>query len=257
MARASIGKPMPRKRNRPKKSRETKPSPCLAAGMLRKGLVAAVQPRLYRRHCDSAAISSRGAAAQNCRFSPVFDVSIPALPLLLWKDTPHGDALRERRLSPGTGRSAYRPAREQLMAPRSAWKGYLRISLVSFPVQAYVGSSGESPGIRFNQLHRPCHSRIRYVKTCPIHGEVRSDEIVSVRICQGPVRRNRSRRNVGAAAQRGPAISVKTFVPPNSVDPVYSPAARFSWCWTAKSVRRPMRCSPPLEADGLSASAGW
>jgi DNA end-binding protein Ku len=65
------------------------------------------------------------------------------------------------------------------MAPRAAWKGYLHISLVSVSVEAFVGSSGENAGIHFNQLHRECHSRIRYIKTCPIHGEMSSDEIVS------------------------------------------------------------------------------
>jgi DNA end-binding protein Ku len=62
--------------------------------------------------------------------------------------------------------------------PRSSWKGYLKISLVSVPVRGFSASksSGE---IRLNQLHSECHSRIRYKKVCPIHGEVPKDEIVS------------------------------------------------------------------------------
>ena len=65
------------------------------------------------------------------------------------------------------------------MAPRSAWKGYLKISLVAVPVNAYVGSNSEDGGVKFNQLHRDCHSRIRYIKTCPVHGEIPNNEIVS------------------------------------------------------------------------------
>ncbi|MCA9151061.1 MAG: Ku protein [Planctomycetales bacterium] len=64
------------------------------------------------------------------------------------------------------------------MAPRSSWKGYLKVSLVAIPVKAYNATS-ESNSIQLNQLHEECHSRIRYQKTCPIHGEVSQDEIVS------------------------------------------------------------------------------
>ena len=33
--------------------------------------------------------------------------------------------------------------------------------------------------IHLHQLHDQCHSRIRYKKTCPIHGEVPNDQIVT------------------------------------------------------------------------------
>lgn len=65
------------------------------------------------------------------------------------------------------------------MARYSSWKGYLRISLVSIPVRAYTASSSSGATISLNQLHEKCHSRIQYKKTCPIHGEVPNDEIVS------------------------------------------------------------------------------
>src|SRR3954462_2533912 len=64
------------------------------------------------------------------------------------------------------------------MAARSTWKGYLKLSLVSVPVKAYTAASSGGE-IRLNQLHNSCHSRINYKKTCPIHGEIPNDEIVS------------------------------------------------------------------------------
>lgn len=64
------------------------------------------------------------------------------------------------------------------MVARSSWKGYLKLSLVAVPVKAYNATS-EGSGIHLNQLHVECHSRIRYQKTCPVHGEVTQDEIVS------------------------------------------------------------------------------
>lgn len=64
------------------------------------------------------------------------------------------------------------------MPARSSWKGYLKVSLVSVPVKAYTSSASGSE-IHLNQLHQECHSRIRYRKVCPVHGEVPNDEIIS------------------------------------------------------------------------------
>jgi DNA end-binding protein Ku len=63
------------------------------------------------------------------------------------------------------------------MPPRTSWKGFLRLSLVSVPVKAYTANATGSE-IRLNQLHAECNSRIQYKKTCPTHGEVPNDEIV-------------------------------------------------------------------------------
>jgi DNA end-binding protein Ku len=65
------------------------------------------------------------------------------------------------------------------VAARPTWKGYLKLSLVSVSVKAFTVSDTTRSHIRLNQLHEQCHSRIRYQKTCPIHGEVSNDEIVS------------------------------------------------------------------------------
>jgi DNA end-binding protein Ku len=66
------------------------------------------------------------------------------------------------------------------MSARTGWKGYLQVSLVSIPVKSYTAvNSCSGSRISLNQLHEECHSRIRYTKTCPIHGEVGNDEIIS------------------------------------------------------------------------------
>src|SRR5207247_10823950 len=65
------------------------------------------------------------------------------------------------------------------MAARSTWKGYLKINLVSVPVKAYTANASGGGEVRLNQLHKECNSRINYKKTCPIHGEVSNDQIVS------------------------------------------------------------------------------
>ena len=55
----------------------------------------------------------------------------------------------------------------------------LRFGLVAFPVEAFNAHSVEGAPVSLHQLHAECHSRIRYQKTCPVHGNVTNDEIVS------------------------------------------------------------------------------
>src|SRR5690349_18552250 len=75
-------------------------------------------------------------------------------------------ALTEGKPSPSTSSASMRPS----------WSGYLRLSLVSVPVQAFTADEPDDGGIRFNQLHEKCHRRIQYKKFCPVHGEVTKDE---------------------------------------------------------------------------------
>jgi DNA end-binding protein Ku len=108
------------------------------------------------------------------------------------------------------------------MALNPGWKGFLRFSLVSFPVRAYT-AVGEGEKIHFNQLHAECHSRINYKKTCPIHGEVNQDEIVSgfeyskgQYVVVDPDELDKLR------TEDEKAITISTsFVRPDTIDPVY------------------------------------
>jgi DNA end-binding protein Ku len=107
------------------------------------------------------------------------------------------------------------------MAPRSSWKGILRLSLVSVPVEAFNATTNDEDGIQLHQLHASCHSRIRYKKMCPIHGEVGNDEIVLgyerekgkyVVVEKGEV--DELKKN----GER--AIEIDTFISPDMVDAV-------------------------------------
>ena len=66
-----------------------------------------------------------------------------------------------------------------MAAARSVWKGFVQFSLVSVPVKAYTAAVSGGGKIALNQLHKDCHSRIKYQKVCPTHGEVPADQIVS------------------------------------------------------------------------------
>jgi DNA end-binding protein Ku len=108
------------------------------------------------------------------------------------------------------------------MALRSMWKGFLRFSLVSVPVEAYTAAERGDGEIHFNQLHDKCHSRIKYKKTCPVHGEVPNDEIVSgyeyakdkyVIFEPGEIAKVRT--------EGDRSIAIDTFIEPSEVDPIY------------------------------------
>lgn len=59
---------------------------------------------------------------------------------------------------------------------RSLWKGAISFGLVNIPVKLYKAT--ESRDVQFHQLHRPCHTPIRYRRFCPTCGrEVQAEEI--------------------------------------------------------------------------------
>lgn len=60
---------------------------------------------------------------------------------------------------------------------RAIWKGHLRLSLVSIPVELY-NAVDTAASISFNQIHKASGKRINYTKTVPGIGEVKPEEIV-------------------------------------------------------------------------------
>ena len=108
------------------------------------------------------------------------------------------------------------------MPSRPSWKGHLRLSLVTVPVKAFTASNSSSGEVRLNQLHNECNSRIQYKKTCPIHGEVSTAEIVSgyeyskgqyVVIDPDELDQLRTKSDK--------AISISSFVSNEEIDPIY------------------------------------
>ena len=107
------------------------------------------------------------------------------------------------------------------MPPRSSWKGFIKLSLVSVPVKAYTATASGNE-VRLNQLHDECNSRVQYRKVCPTHGEIANDEIVSgyeyskgqyVKVDPGEIQKIRK--------QSDKSIHIDGFIPPDQVDPLY------------------------------------
>lgn len=63
------------------------------------------------------------------------------------------------------------------MAPRAYWKGYLKLSLVSCPIQLFPAIT-EREKIRFHQINRKTGNRIKYCKLDAETGEPVADEDV-------------------------------------------------------------------------------
>ena len=63
------------------------------------------------------------------------------------------------------------------MAARPVWQGFIRFSLVNIPAQGFTATASDTGDVHLHQLHKACGARIKYSKTCPIHGEIPASEI--------------------------------------------------------------------------------
>ncbi|WP_322867961.1 Ku protein [Aquicoccus sp. G2-2] len=63
------------------------------------------------------------------------------------------------------------------MAPRATWKGQLRLSLVSIPVELYSATKSGAK-VSFRQIHAPSGKRVQYQKTVEGIGPIDRDDIV-------------------------------------------------------------------------------
>jgi DNA end-binding protein Ku len=105
---------------------------------------------------------------------------------------------------------------------RPSWSGSIRLSLVTVPVKGFTALEAEKARISLNQLHDECHSRIRYKKTCPIHGEVPNDEIVmgyKYGQDQYAIIDTDEINKLRSEAER--AVTIDKFVKLDRIDPIY------------------------------------
>jgi DNA end-binding protein Ku len=98
----------------------------------------------------------------------------------------------------------------------------VRFGLVSFPVEAFnAHAPGESP-VALHQLHAECHSRIRHQKTCPVHGPVPNDEIVSgYEVRKGEYVEISPEELDELRTDGERALTIDAFVSPDEMDLIY------------------------------------
>lgn len=108
------------------------------------------------------------------------------------------------------------------MAPRAYWKGFLRLSLVSCPIQLFPATS-ESEKIRFNQINKETGNRIRYRKVDEETGEeVPSENIIKgYEIAKGQYIEIAEDELESIALESTKIIDIDEFVPKTEIDDLY------------------------------------
>src|SRR5687767_1101716 len=95
-----------------------------------------------------------------------------------------------------------------MMAPRSTWKGHLRLSLVSCPVRLYNATT-RSEKVAFNLLHKDTHNRIQMKPHDPELGAVERGDLV------------KGYQYEKVQIETSKAIVIEKFVDAKEVDPIY------------------------------------
>ena len=108
------------------------------------------------------------------------------------------------------------------MAPRAYWKGYLRLSLVSCPIQLFPATS-EREKIGFHQINKKTGNRIKYCKIDAVTGEQVDDEniVMGYEISKGHYVEITKDELEAAAAESTHTIDIDQFVPRKEIDDLY------------------------------------
>jgi DNA end-binding protein Ku len=108
------------------------------------------------------------------------------------------------------------------MAPRAYWKGFLRLSLVSCPIQLFPATS-EREKVSFNQINSETGNRIRYRKVDEDTGEeVTQDQIVKgYQVEKGQYIEITDEELEAIAIDTTRTIEIDEFVPRSEIDDLY------------------------------------
>ena len=109
------------------------------------------------------------------------------------------------------------------MAARAYWKGHLRLSLVSCPIQLFP-ATGEREKISFHQINKATGHRIRYRKVDEVTGEeVASDQIIKgYEIAKGQYIEITNEELEAITLESTKTIEIDEFVPRNEIDDLYA-----------------------------------
>ena len=108
------------------------------------------------------------------------------------------------------------------MAPRAYWKGFLRLSLVSCPIQLFPATS-EREKVSFNQINKETGNRIRYRKVDEdTDDEVDSENIVKgFQVAKGQYIEVDDEELETIALESTRTIEIDEFVPKSEIDDLY------------------------------------
>jgi DNA end-binding protein Ku len=108
------------------------------------------------------------------------------------------------------------------MALRAYWKGYLKLSLVSCPIQL-VPATSEREKIKFHQINRKTGNRIKYCKLDAVTGKPVSDEdiVKGYEIGKGRYVEITDDELEAVGIGRAHTIEIDQFVPRREIDELY------------------------------------
>jgi DNA end-binding protein Ku len=108
------------------------------------------------------------------------------------------------------------------MAPRAYWKGYLKLSLVSCPIQLFPAIS-EREKISFHQINRKTGNRIKYCKLDAVTAKPVSDEDVvkAYEVVKGRYVEITDDELEAVAIGSTHTIEIDQFVPRDEIDELY------------------------------------
>ena len=109
------------------------------------------------------------------------------------------------------------------MAPRAYWKGFLRLSLVSCPIQLFPATS-EREKVSLNQINEETGNRIRYRRVDEDTGEeVESENIVKgYQVAKGQYVEVDDDELETIALESTRTIEIDKFVPKSEIDELYN-----------------------------------
>ena len=108
------------------------------------------------------------------------------------------------------------------MAARSAWKGSLKLSLITIPIRVFPATTPASD-ISFHQYHRKCHTRLRMKRWCP-HCDVEvepTDIVKGHETSKGHVVLVEDEDIAGVRPESTRTVEISHVLPEPTVDPVY------------------------------------
>jgi DNA end-binding protein Ku len=108
------------------------------------------------------------------------------------------------------------------VAPRPFWKGYLRLSLVSCPIQLFPATS-EREKIRFHQINKKTGHRIKYSKLDAQTGEQvdPKDIVMGYEIAKGQYIEVTEDELEAVTIEGSHTIEIEQFVPRNDINDLY------------------------------------
>jgi DNA end-binding protein Ku len=108
------------------------------------------------------------------------------------------------------------------MAPRAYWKGYLKLSFVSCPIQVFPAIA-EREKIKFHQINRKTGNRIKYCKLDAVTGKPVSDEdiVKGYEVGKGRYVEITDDELETVAIESTHTIEVGQFVPRSEIDELY------------------------------------